>query len=265
MSKISASILPFLLLFQLKCCLAQEIPTIPKPLLELQGENLVIKYDILNSKPGEKYTIKLDVTDSKGSIINSQSLSGDIGDSIGGGNGKKIIWHYTSDNVKDEVQVYITIILEKHLVKAAPEEIYKAVKHYSLGSLLLQSIALPGLGLSKIHNNGPYWIMGIAGYGLITTSIIFKSSSNTSYDNFLNTNNPVEEDYYIKKYQNQKSVSTICIIGASTIWVADLIIVLSASSKLKYTSKSEHYNKLLIIPDYNLTYKAPILNFNYTF
>jgi hypothetical protein len=264
MSKISASILPLLLVFQLEFCLAQETPTIPKPLLEIQGENLFIKYNIINSKPGEKYTIKLEVTDSKGSIINSQSLTGDIGDSIQGGNGKKIIWHYTSDNVKDEVQVYITIALEKHPEKTAHEEFTRMTKHISRGSLFLQSIAIPGLGLSKIKNK-PYWIMGIAGYGLITASIIFKSSSNSSHDNFLNTNNPVEEDYYIKKYRNQKSVSTICLIGAAAIWVADLIVVASSSSKLKYTAKSDHNYKLLIRPDYNLTYKAPILNFNYIF
>jgi hypothetical protein len=250
--------------FHLIGCLAQETLSVTKPLLEIQGGNLVIKYDILNSKPGEKYSISLDVTDSRGSVINAKSFSGDIGDNIDGGKNKRIIWRFADDNVKDEVNIYVKIIIKRYVKGRSAEGTAGPAFLGTRGGLVLQSIALPGLGLSKIKNK-PYWIMGVAGYGLIGSSIVFRMASNTNYDNFENTNDPEEESTYYTKYKNQKSISTACAIGAATIWVADLILVLRASSKSGNPSGSDQNNKLFVIPDYIVSNNAPALTLKYVF
>jgi hypothetical protein len=253
-----------LLLFNLTDCLSQETITVSKPKLEIQGENLSIAYDILNTKPGEKYKISLEVTDSKGILINAQSYTGDIGENVEGGANKKIIWNFTSDNIKDEVNINIKIVISKYQEPPISEEIAKSTVPYTRSGLVLQSVALPGLGMSKLKKN-PCWITGVAGYGLIAGSIIYNGASKSNYKNFENSRNNQQELSYYKKYENQKTMSLICAIGAATIWVTDFIIVLGSSSKLKDNSKNYQKNKLSLIPDYSINCSAPLLSLKYTF
>jgi hypothetical protein len=264
MRKCAIIALFILLVFPLTDCIAQETLSVSKPLLEIRGENLNISYDILNSKPGERYNISLEITDSKGSIINAQTISGDIGQDVEGGKNKKIIWNFTSDNVKDEVNINIKIVITKYQVPPLSEEIAKSGEPYTRSRLVLQSVALPGLGMSKLKNK-PCWITGVAGYGLIAGSIIYKGASKSNYKNFENSGNNQQELSYYKKYENQNTMSLICAIGAATIWVTDFVIVLGSSSKLKGNSKSYQSNKLSLIPDYSITCSAPLLSLKYTF
>jgi hypothetical protein len=251
--------------FPLTDCIAQETLSVSKPLLEIREGNLNISYDIINSKPGERYNISLEITDSKGSIINAQSYSGDIGQDVEGGSNKKIIWNFTSDNVKDEVNIYIKIVITKNQKLREPEETAKPTQAYTTGKLTVQSIILPGLGLSKLNNRKPYWIMGVAGYGLIAGSIIYNGASKSNYENFLNSNHPQQEASYHKKYENQNTISVACAIGAATIWIADLIVVIRSSSKQKDSSVSNKKNNLSLIPEYKFNYKTPVLTLTYKF
>jgi len=245
-------------------CIAQETFSITKPLLQVEGENLIINYDILNNKPGERYSISIEVTDSRGSVINARSLTGDIGNNIDGGKNKRIVWQFKKDNVNDEVNIYIKIIIKRYAERPLSEEIAGTGFFSTRSGLIVQSIALPGLGLSKITNN-PNWIMGISGYGLVGSSVAFKSVSNSNYKNFENSSDPQLEDSYYTKYKNQKTISTICAIGAATIWVTDLILVSRASSRSKNLSKGGEKNKLFLVPQYYTVYDIPALGFKYVF
>jgi hypothetical protein len=264
MRKFTTFFLFILLILNLTDCLSQETLTVSKPKLEIQGENLSIAYDILNSKPGEKYKISLEITDPNGIIINAQSYTGDIGENVEGGINKKIIWNFSSDKIKDELNINIKIIITKYQVPSFSEEIAKPRLPYTRSGLVLQSVALPGLGRSKLKNK-PCWIMGVTGYGLIASSVIYNGTSKSNYKKFVDTNNTQEEASYYKKYENQNTISLVCAIGAATIWVADLILVLRSSSKLKDYSYSDKKNRLLFIPDYKLAYKAPVLTLTYRF
>jgi hypothetical protein len=265
MKKCGTFFMFIILVFPKVNIIAQETLSVSKPLLEIHGENLNISYDILNSKPGERYSISLEVTDSKGSIINAQSITGDIGQSVEGGKNKKITWNYTSDNVKDEVNIYVKIVIRKYQASADSEQIAKQIPAYTRGRLLLQSVVLPGLGLTKLNDGKPYWIMGVAGYGLVAGSIIFNSSSKSNYNDFLNSNQPQQEASYYKKYEDQKTISIVCAISAVTIWVADLILVLRSSAKLKDSPDGDKNNKLSMFPDYKFACKAPVLTLTYKF
>ena len=264
MIKLTALFLPLLLLFQLKFCFAQETLTITNPVLDTLGKKLIIKYDILNSKPGEIFNVTLFVTDSRGATLNSKTITGDIGNNISGGTGKQIVWDYISDNVKDEVEISIKIIIKK-IEKRPVNDGITSSGSPAKGGLILQSIALPGLGLSKLKENKPYWIMGIAGYGLIGSSIAFKLASNKNYDNFMNTSDPGKEVDYYNNFKKQKSISKGCIIGAAAIWVTDLVFIFRASSKPKETTRLDQRKKISFIADYDFTTNLPLIKLKYVF
>jgi len=260
----TAYILPLLFVFQWFSGFGQESVTVSKPVLEIQGENLIIKYDILNSKPGNKFSVSLEIADSLGHSIIPESFSGDMGENIEGGNDKKIIWNFISDNIKDEVNIEVSIIL-RFIKEPVAEEISTPAKTLSRRSLMLQSVALPGLGLSKIHNNKPYWIMGIAGYGIIAGSAVYYGLSRSNYQDFLDASDPDQEIINYDKYKSQKKISMYCAIGAAALWVADLILVYNASSKPANLSALKQNGRLLLSPDYDIKYSATILRLKYTF
>jgi hypothetical protein len=233
--------------------------TATKPVLSLQGNDLIIIYDFINYKAGEKYRVELEVTDSKGAIIKTQSVEGDIGDNVEGGKGKKIIWHYTADNVMDEVNLVINIVI-KFIAEPNP----KPVSVPGRGSLIAQSVILPGLGLTKLTKK-PYWLMGVAGYGLVANGVIFNLSSKSNHENYLNTNDPAEEQIYWDKYENHQTISYISFAGAAVIWVTDMILVLRASSKSGSVSGLNKNKAFAMIPEYDLTNKAPVIKLRITF
>jgi hypothetical protein len=59
---------------------------ISKPQLRLENNNLIITYSIFSENPNDKFNVQLRIADSTGTPIKAESLSGDIGDSIGVGN-----------------------------------------------------------------------------------------------------------------------------------------------------------------------------------
>lgn len=263
MRKKTVLILFVLFLLNWSVSIGQDKISVSKPMLEIQNGNLIIKYDILNSKPGEKYNISIEITDSGGEVIMPASITGDMGDNIEGGKDKRIIWHFDADNIKDQLEISVSIILrvlEKPLTEKQPPQ----VKSLSRGNLVLQSVALPGWGLSSLHKKKPYWIIGIAGYGIIAGSVIYHQASRVSYNDFLDTDDPGQESIYYDKYKSQKTISMAGAIGAATIWVADLIWIYSASSKQNNQVTSSR-NKLSLLPDYDLRYNLLGFQLKYTF
>ncbi len=263
MRKFTIVILLALIAIHFCDCMAQKTLTVSKPLLEIQGENLVIKYDIINSDPGEKYNISLRITDSRGSKIDAQLYSGDIGDNIEGGENKRIVWQYSRDNVKDEVEIYVTIILKKYPKEPQKEELTKPAFFATRTGLVIQSVALPGLGLSRIKGK-PYWPIGIGGYGMVAGAVIFNQASKSNFNNSTKCS-PDEIDYYVTKSNNQKTLSLVCAIGASAIWVTDIVLVLRASANQENPAGNARNTSFRLLPEYNLAFKAPAITLKYTF
>ena len=99
-------------------CIAQTLPEVSKPSLELQDNKLVIVYEIKNFNPEDKFKISIEVTDSDGNIITAQSFSGDIGDDVTGGNNKKITWDFKKDNFSTDTEIYVQVSAE---IQAPPQ------------------------------------------------------------------------------------------------------------------------------------------------
>lgn len=247
--------------FHINICHSQEL-FLSRPVLDtIPGNKLIIRYDILNTDPEESFNVSLEISDSKGAAINPRSLTGDIGINISGGTNKEILWNYGSDNVRDEVNIYVRIIISRYHPEPAESKSEVVVKSNARSGLIFQTLALPGLGLSKIHNNKPFWIMGIAGYGCIAGSIGFNAASKA---NFGNWERSFDNTFY-EEYKSQKTASTICMAGAAAIWVTNIVLVFRDSSNHKNLSGIGEYKNLSLLMTYEPNYNATQLKLKFTF
>ncbi|HBE40425.1 MAG TPA: hypothetical protein DDW27_04345 [Bacteroidales bacterium] len=264
MCKSLSSLIAFFLFFPLCSCFGQEAFIITKPVVDTTGKKLTIRYDILDSKPDEKYNVTLIITDSKGTTINSRTVQGDIGEQVMGGPGKKIIWDYISDNISDEYEISIKIKVTKISKQSDTKDISASGSLPSLGSLMLQSVAVPGLGLTRLKQK-PFWIMAVPGYGLVGGAVFYKLSSDANLENSNRTSDPNDREMYYDRYKQQKNFALICAAGAAVVWIADLAILFPAYSNAKKQSGDTRKSDLFVIPDFSTTCNAPVITLKYTF
>lgn len=161
-------------------CHAQTIQ-VSDPRMELKDNIIHITYDILNSDPSDKFIVSIHVTDVNENRINANSLTGDIGDKVSGGSNKHITWDLKADNIFMNAKIYVKIhtkaipapepvivMQEADPVEEDPsEEIIKKEtpttsdsRSFNRTGIILQSLALPGLGLSRMTGK-PHWLRGV--------------------------------------------------------------------------------------------------------
>ena len=176
--------------------------------LQIVDKKLEINYEILNNRKFERFNVSVEITDSNGNPLNAKTLYGDIGKKQKGGKGKVIYWDFTKDreSFDEEVNVFVEAekIINNNIV--------------NLGNALLKSVVLPGWGLTTIEKK-PYWLMGVAGYGSLSASIMLRASSNSNYDKYKSTNDPDLSTTYFNQSQNQESLSNAFIYTAIGTWL----------------------------------------------
>jgi hypothetical protein len=194
---------------------------------DLEGSQLIITYDIENYAKNEIFYIKAEIFYENGEKIPAKSLSGDIKGNIEGGKNKTIIWDLEKDKIELQGAIYIEITASPELVAEVKKEekAEKPQKTIGLAVPLIQSIALPGLGNTRITGK-PYWIIGIVGYGSLASSYWFNHRAASSYDNYLNERDDYDLrfDYY-NDADTEKQISVACGIAAGVIWAADLTLL----------------------------------------
>ena len=220
----------FLLFFN-SFCYAQEAVKLSKPRLELIDNYISIFYDILNTDPSDKFKIWVEITDSTGNKVNAQSLSGDIGENVNGGNDKKITWDIAADKFYPETGIYVQVNAE---ILTSPEtaEIIKQDKRINRGGVIFQSLVIPGWGLSRINKGKPHWLKGVAGYGCIAASVAYNKKAISSYDDYLIINDSNESETYYDNSVKYDNLSEIFAYTAIGIWVTDFIWTIAGSSNL---------------------------------
>ena len=104
-------------------CTGQVQAKITQPQLILINDSLIIKYDIVDANPNERFDIRLEITDDTGAKINAVTLTGDIGDTIMGGINKQIIWDLSTDSIFLNTSINVELIAKKiiKLEIVAPE------------------------------------------------------------------------------------------------------------------------------------------------
>ena len=141
--------------------------------LEIKDNLLIVSYSFLKSKSNYRYTTWIEVSKSTGEKITANALSGDIGNNIMGGENKQIIWDYNKDGIilNDEINVEVFA----NITVLGP----------GVGKAMLLSAVLPGLGLTAVDKGKPYWLMGVATYGLLGGSVFLNHQAAQQYNDYL--------------------------------------------------------------------------------
>jgi hypothetical protein len=268
----------------LSVCFSQITTSLSNPEVELIGNELHITYYILNGSPEEKYIISLDVRDSIGNPIEVRSINGDIGEVQDGGGTKEIVWNLGADNIfiNEYIEVRISARVKpladlpveesdkkridedaEPFVAAEPPSSLKS-KSYNRTAIVLQSVALPGLGLSRVTGS-PHWLRGVAGYGCLAGSVILNRLSVKNLENAEGTfEYQVAQDAFDRSVR-QDQASEILAYTALGIWITDIIWTLVGTTDLKGATGHMGERGFSLRTSINDQYRVPMLSLSYKF
>ncbi len=187
---------------------------------KFNSENVEITYDITDARPDALFSVNIEFYKDPGELLNTENLTGDIGASVKGGAGKKIIWKSRKDGYIIDGNAYVKI-------KA------KSEAYIPVGSHIAKSLFVPGWGDYRICNGKYHFIYGVAAYGSLGASIVYFSLANTNRQNYLNCMEIDKRNNFYNTYTNQKTLSYVFAATAAAIWVYDIVKVAVKSSRLK--------------------------------
>lgn len=269
MGKALISLLVISLTFTGLRCYSQSSVNVSEPRLEMVGKNLAISYDIQNSSPEQKFNISIEIKDENGNKINAKTFDGDLGKEVSGGSNKCITWNLEADNIY--IDAYIFVQINARIISPqAPEEIVfdeapqQSTKSYNRTGLILQSIAFPGLGLSRVTGK-PHWLRGVAGYGCIAGSIILNRQATNTYNGIEDMVGFSEINEAYDKALQQDNISNILLFTSMGIWVTDFIWTLIGTSDLKQKSNSAQKSGFSLGSEIEPISNTPLLSFRYRF
>lgn len=252
-------------LFQASICVAQNTSKITNPSIEFKDNKLVITYNILESTNLDRFHVRLEVTDSTGNQIDVSALEGDVGISVSGGNNKTIYWDLGADGIYIDADIYIQIYADE--IPAQDQkmggDIAKESKSFNRAGIVLQSIAFPGLGLSRVKG-GPHWLKGVAGYGALAGSYALNRMAMASYEDYKSSESAEEASDFLNKSMQQDQISEILAYAAIGIWITDFVWTMVGTKDLK-KGQSAHRSRVNIGTNYDAISKAPLLAVSYRF
>lgn len=247
-----------ILLFSLINCeiaCSQTVAKIENTNLETDRGRLIITYDLINTRPDERFNVWIDISRSSGQEVKARQISGHVGNNIVGGKGLNIVWDYEGEGMDMNEEINIQVMAE--LV---------TVHNLRIERVLIKSAVFPGWGLYDIDKVSPYLLIGVAGYGTLAVTLIYNGKSNTIYQEYLDANDDeVEARNLWDDYSKKVNVTNIMGITTAAIWVLDL-----GWSALKYVSKTSKLNAGLdrnihIGYDYDAYGQVPMLSIKYNF
>jgi len=202
--------------FGLVAAFAQEPTTISKPDLVFRNDTLIIKYDFQNCKAKQTYTVWIVARTFDGEIFTTHSLTGDIGDGIVCGTNKVIYWDMAGDSVFIDDVVFVKVL-------ANISETSKLQKgqqpHYFFSSLIF-----PGGGLTQLKKNKkPYWLMGVAGYGGLSSTLLFGQKAKSDLNSYNQETDPDRRLQLYDSYKKNQKIMHISAISTGVIWLVNLI------------------------------------------
>ena len=225
------------------------------------GDNIIIKYDILKAKSNESFTIWVEVHSFQSGKISPKSLVGDIGNYVTGGKGKEIIWNVKADNINIDEEISIEVMGKPNAVAAInvvkdPVKV-KSENKVSVPAAMGLSLVLPGLGNTYAKKGGPYWLMGVAGYGLIAGSIVMNNSAYKAYEDYKDETNASKRKDYYDKAESKDKMSKYMIYGAAGIWVINLIWTGIQASNV---NKQYRDSQVMMFPVYDPVHQSAGVN-----
>jgi hypothetical protein len=206
------------------------------------------------------------------------SLTGDIGKGVTGAGNKKIIWDIKADSIFLDEEVFVeifalpetpptepvTMVEDPVKEESAPPEKSKQ-KDLNRTSLIIQSVAFPGLGLSRLNPGQPHWIRGVAGYGCLAGSIYLNRKSWSTYQDYLNSEDPNQVDDLFDKANSTQKTSRILGYAALGIWVADLAWTIIGTSGMNTDKLAGKEKGISIGADVEPMSNTPMIALRYRF
>lgn len=240
--KISNLWFVILLLFSSSLIFGQKYnsATIENVSFRFNGENIEVTYDISNARPEALFSVQMEFYKAPGQLLNTTSVSGDIGSSVTAGAGKKIIWKSRQDGYILDADAFVKIKAQTNA-------------YIPGGSHLAKSLFIPGWGDYRICNGKYHFVYGVAAYGSMGASIAYYFIANDNRANYLNSMDIEQRNNYYNTYTNQKTMSYVFAATAAAIWIYDIVKVAVQTSRLKNSitpERSTYY--------YDLSQKAVI-------
>lgn len=202
------NIIIFFLAFSLKSY-SQDFQ-ITRPLLEFDGNELIISYDLICDNEADKFYVWVEIVKQNEALLKAKAFSGDVGDNIIGGLNKKIVWLPEKDTVFINEAIQVEVKAERR------------IKSFDNGSMLLLSALVPGYGQSKIQNDKRWLLAGVAFYGAMTTGLISRKSYLNTYNSYLLEGDIVARADLFADAQRQKNVSNTLLLTGLTIWITNI-------------------------------------------
>ncbi len=242
-----------------RICFAQTPIQVSDPILEVNDNVVHISYDILNGLLTDRYIVSLEILDANDGLIVAKSLEGDIGDNVTGGTNKKIKWDLQADSIYMDADIFIKV-----KARLIPQSESVTVNTYRRSGLIIQSLALPGSGLSRISGK-PHWIKGAVGYGCIAGSVVFNRKAISAYEDYLSqvTAGDAQELYHSSNQQDV--ISEVLGYAAIGIWVTDILWTVIGTADVTSGRSSGTEAGFSLATSVEPVYRIPSIGFRYTF
>ena len=134
-----------------------------------------------------------------------------------------------------------------------------------VGKVMLLSSVVPGLGLTKLSEGKPYWLLGVVGGGCIAASVYYNKKAASSFNDYLNSENIGNVDDYYNDAVKQENLSKIFIISAAAIWIVDLGIAGFKAIRLNKSITNRRKNALSVGYHFDLNHDIPVLSLRFNF
>ncbi len=138
-------------------------------------------------------------------------------------------------------------------------------ERFNRTGIIIQSMLLPGLGLSRVNSGQPHWIRGVVGYGCIAGTLYFNNKAVESNNDYLASNSPGDRDILFDQAKRQDVISEVLAFTAIGIWVTDLVWTIAGTSDLNMNKSSASHKGISIGTSIEPVSSVPILALRYTF
>ena len=238
----------------------------------IEGDNLIITYDIEKAKTGETFFVSVGVTTASGNKINAYSLSGDVGKGVTGGKYKRVTWDLVKDNVylDDEILVEVYLQADKDAkAGVTPQETKptitttpKTANSVSVGGALVKSLIFPGWGNRYVKDGGAYWLMGVLAYGAVGGAVYFNNQAYNAYEDYKVAENATDRDNFYTDAEDFQGKQKALMFTAAAIWTVDLIWT---GIQAGNANKKARNSKMSMGYYYNPVARKPMISLSYRF
>jgi hypothetical protein len=261
----------------------QEAVRLSDPRLEIRDNILHITYDFLNSVPSDSFRVSVSIFDENGNRFDAKSLAGDLGKNVSGGLNKRVTWDLGADHIFINAYVYVKIyatqisIEPESLAGVKDEEVSQPLEDSAHGvppapymkspnrtALVAQSLAWPGLGLSRVTGK-PHWIRGAVGYGCVAGSVVLNRYASARFQKIPEMDDSQEAIDVFHSTVVQDQVSEALIYVAAGVWITDIVWTLISTSPRGDTALQGSTANLSIRGHYDPRFNIPVLGFIYNF